>query len=179
MSVALDLVSDAEPAELGMQGDVIVMPSVPGEFTGITRSVNQLLSKLDNMPFQQIGANLADTLRGASKITNNGDLIKAIASLQGVAASAQQLLARVDTGAAPALRELPAIARSLQATLSQAAQTLASLNTGYGGDSKFSADLNRTMLQLNDAVRSVRALADLLARHPEALIRGRTNTGQE
>jgi len=27
--------------------------------------------------------------------------------------------------------------------------------------------------QLTDTVRSVRALADLLARHPEALIRGR------
>jgi paraquat-inducible protein B len=29
------------------------------------------------------------------------------------------------------------------------------------------------MSQLSDAARSVRILADLLARHPEALIRGR------
>jgi len=155
------------------------MPSVPGDFSGISRSVNQLLSKLKNMPFQQIGENLADTLRGASKVTNNADLAKAIASLQGVAASAQQVLARVDAGVAPALRDLPAIARDLQTTLSQASRTLVSVNTGYGGDSKFSGDLNRMMLQLNDAVRSIRVLADLLARHPEALIRGRTNTGQE
>ena len=35
------------------------------------------------------------------------------------------------------------------------------------------------MPELNDAVRSVRSLADLLARHPEALVRGRTNTGPE
>jgi paraquat-inducible protein B len=33
--------------------------------------------------------------------------------------------------------------------------------------------------QLNDTVRSFRALADLLSRHPEALIKGRTNTGKE
>jgi len=179
MSVSMEMVSDAEPAELGLEGDVIVMPSVPGDFSGISRSVNQLLSKLKNMPFQQIGENLADTLRGASKVTNNADLAKAIASLQGVAASAQQVLARVDAGVAPALRDLPAIARDLQTTLSQASRTLVSVNTGYGGDSKFSGDLNRMMLQLNDAVRSIRVLADLLARHPEALIRGRTNTGQE
>jgi paraquat-inducible protein B len=35
------------------------------------------------------------------------------------------------------------------------------------------------MLQLNDMARSFRALADLLTRHPEALIRGRTSTGPE
>jgi paraquat-inducible protein B len=35
------------------------------------------------------------------------------------------------------------------------------------------------MLQLTDTARSVRVLADLLARHPEALIRGRTDQGPE
>ena len=35
------------------------------------------------------------------------------------------------------------------------------------------------MPQLTDAARSIRALADLLSRHPEALIKGRTNTGKE
>ena len=33
--------------------------------------------------------------------------------------------------------------------------------------------MNRLMGQLSDAARSVRILADLLSRHPEALIRGR------
>jgi paraquat-inducible protein B len=32
------------------------------------------------------------------------------------------------------------------------------------------------MAQLTDAVRSFRALADLLTQHPEALLRGRANT---
>ena len=35
------------------------------------------------------------------------------------------------------------------------------------------------MAQLNDGVRSIRLLADFLDRHPEALIRGRANTGAE
>jgi paraquat-inducible protein B len=33
--------------------------------------------------------------------------------------------------------------------------------------------------QITDAARSIRALTDLLSRHPEALIKGRTNTGKE
>jgi transposase InsO family protein len=54
-----------------------------------------------------------------------------------------------------------------------------SINTGYGDDSKFRRDLDRLLPQLTEAARSIRALSDLLARHPEALIKGRTNTGKE
>ena len=43
----------------------------------------------------------------------------------------------------------------------------------YGGDSRFNRELDRLMPQLNETVRSFRALADLLARNPEALIKGR------
>ena len=39
--------------------------------------------------------------------------------------------------------------------------------------------LDRLLPQLTDAARSIRALTDLLSRHPEALIKGRTNTGKE
>ena len=141
--------------------------------------MNDLLTKLNGMPFQQIGSSLADMLRGASKVANSPDLTKSIAALQGVMASAQQVLTRVDAGVAPAMRELPSIARNLDATLTQASQALASANSGFGDNSRFRADLNRTILQLSDTARSVRVLADLLARHPEALIRGRTDRGEE
>ena len=40
-------------------------------------------------------------------------------------------------------------------------------------------DIDRLMPQLTETARSIRALSDLLARHPEALIKGRTNTGKE
>ena len=179
MSVALDVVPDAAPAELSEEGNVLVVPTVAGGLAGLTRSVNELLAKLNGLPFQQIGSSLAEVLTGASKVANNPDLTKAIAALQGVMASTQQVLARVDAGAGPALRELPSIARNLDTTLLAASKALASVSSGYGDDSRFRSDLSRTILQLSDTARSVRVLADLLARHPEALIRGRTDGGQE
>jgi hypothetical protein len=42
-----------------------------------------------------------------------------------------------------------------------------------------SASWLNAMAQTNDAVRSLRALADLLTRHPEALVRGRTDSGTQ
>jgi hypothetical protein len=42
-----------------------------------------------------------------------------------------------------------------------------------GGQSAQNADLPRLISELTDAARSVRALADYLDEHPEALVRGR------
>jgi paraquat-inducible protein B len=54
-----------------------------------------------------------------------------------------------------------------------------SIGNGYGDNTKFNRDLERLLLQTTDAVRSIRSLADLLARHPDALIKGRPPGGLE
>ena len=41
----------------------------------------------------------------------------------------------------------------------------------------FGRNASRLLAQLSDTARSFRVLADLLTRHPEALIRGRTEQG--
>ena len=92
---------------------------------------------------------------------------------------ARDLMHKLDTDAGPALARLPQIAADLQETLAKANKLAGSLNTAYGGDSRFSRELERLLPQLNETARSFRALADLLARHPEALIKGRTNTSRE
>ena len=105
--VALIMVPDAKPAEIELDGDIIIMPTVPGQFAGITDSVNQLLTKVNQMPFEQIGANLNETLHGFNDLANSRELKEALASLQGMLVDAQNLLKRLDADLAPALRQLP------------------------------------------------------------------------
>jgi paraquat-inducible protein B len=50
---------------------------------------------------------------------------------------------------------------------------------GYGGNSDFQRNLSRLLDQVDEAARSIRLLADFLDRHPEALLRGRTNQATE
>ena len=114
-----------------------------------------------------------------NELANGRELRQSLVSLQATLASTQELVKRLDAGASPALKQLPGLASNLQSTLTQANKLLASADTGYGDNSRFSRNLDRLMLQLNDMARSFRALADLLTRHPEALIRGRTDTGAE
>ena len=57
--------------------------------------------------------------------------------------------------------------------MANANKLVLSLDTGYGDNTKFNRDLERLLVQANDSLRSIRALSDLLARYPEALIKGR------
>jgi paraquat-inducible protein B len=150
---------------------------VPGQFAGITDAVNQLLAKVDKLPFEQIGQSVNDTLKGIDGLVNGPELTQSLVSLRTALASVEDLAKQLDQGLAPAVRQLPGIASGLQGTVTQANRLLLSADRGYGDNSRFSRDVDRLMQQLNDAARSLRILADLLARHPEALVRGRTGQG--
>ncbi len=161
MAVTLDNYPDAPPAEARVEDGVVLLPTTPGEFEDLSKSVSGIMRKLDQMPFTQIGQNLDDTLHGLNELANGPELRQPLAAL------------------GPAAKKLPEIAAGLQETLTHANKLLGSAETGYGDNSKFLRDTDRAMLQLNDAAQSIRMLADILSRHPEALVRGRADTGRE
>ncbi len=72
------------------------------------------------------------------------------------------------------------MANQLQKAVINTDRLMVSLDAGYGDNTKFNRRLDRLLVQSNDAVvSSIRSLADLLARHPEALIKGRPKGGIE
>lgn len=179
MEVALEFDPSAPPSTVGIENGTLVVPTVQGGLGDITRSVNELLAKVNAMPFEQIGQNLDTLLVSANNLTNGPDVKQTLQSLAATMSDVHALVQRLDAGATPALRRLPAMADELQATLSNTNKLVASANSGYGNNSQFHRGLVHLMSQLSDMVQSLRSLADLLQRHPEALIRGRTNRGNE
>jgi paraquat-inducible protein B len=172
--VAIKQITDAPPASIGLAGDEFVIPSSEsGGLDSITASAAALLTKINRIDFDAIGASLVGTVKGLDGIVNGPQLKQTLASLQGTLADAQDFVHKVDTGAGPAMAKVPDIANQLDSAITQINRLVTSLNAGYGGDSRFNRELDRLMPQLNETVRSFRALADLLARNPEALIKGR------
>ncbi|MGA3123421.1 MAG: MlaD family protein [Polyangiaceae bacterium] len=139
---------DTTAGPLPKEGNATVLPSQGGGIDGLTSSLADVATKVDSIPFDQIGAN-------------------ANAALVGI----ERLVDRVDTEAGPALERLPEIAQEMAQVAKSASLTLGP--AGYGQNSDFQHDLQRVLSEVNDAVRSFRALGDYLDRHPEALIRGR------
>jgi paraquat-inducible protein B len=167
-NVALDFVTDAPPATVTMEGEDFVLPTTEsGGFAGLASSANDLLGKVNSIPFDQIGKSLNGILKSVNDMTQGPQLKKALTDLSAMIASAQGMVQRLDT------KQLPELTAGLEKTLTSANKLVLSLDSGYGDNTKFNRDLDRLMAQTTDAVRSMRALADLLARHPEALIKGR------
>ncbi len=161
LMVSLDFSPDAAKATVTRDGKAIVLPSMTGGLNSILASFSDISQKLDRLPLDELSANLNATLRSA-----NG-------ALSGV----EQLARTTNQGLAPTLRRLPEITTELQGTLSGANRFLSQADRGYGGNSHFARELDRAMTELGDTARSIRQLTDFLDRHPEALIRGRSEYG--
>lgn len=175
--ISLEIVTGAEPAEVGFADGVIIMPAVPGQFAGILEAVNQLLVRIEAVPFQQIGENLNNTLAGADALVRSPELQASLTSLQATLAAAEETVRRLDAAAAPVLRGLPPLVANLNTAVGQANRLIVSANRGYGDESQFRRDLDRMLEQISAAARSLRSLADTLNRNPEALVRGRATQG--
>ena len=178
--VALDFLHDAPPVQVTMKDGDFVLPTAPGGgFSGLQASANDLLDKVNTIPFDQIGKNLDAILKSVNDLASGPQMQKALTQLAGTIAVVEQVTKHVDAGTAPALKQLPEMASQLQKTVTNANKLLLSVDAGYGDNTRFSRNLERLLAQLNDAVGSIRSLADLLARHPEALIKGRPAGGVE
>lgn len=172
--LAMEINPNAPAAATEKQDDAYLIPPLDGDQGDIAASAAALIARLHTIPFEQIGDNLNKTLAGASGTINDPQLRQALAALTGTLNAAQALMVSLNKGTDPLLRRMPGIASGLEEAVKNVSKLTGSLDTSYGGGSQFNRDTGRLLLQLTDAARSVRILAELLARHPEALIRGRS-----
>jgi paraquat-inducible protein B len=180
MLVSLEVVPDAPAATLTMRDGAFVFPTTEsGGFSGLEASVGDLLNKVNAIPFASTGQSLNAMTKNMSELTNGPQLQQALTGLAGTMSAAELVLKKLDTDMGPTLKQLPEVATLLEATLKQTNQLERSVDTGYGDDTQFHRDLDRLMAQTTDAVRSFQALSNLLTRHPEALLRGRPESGSQ
>ena len=172
--VALEFVPDAPPATVTMESGSFVIPSADGGgLAGLAGSATELLTKVNSIPFDQIGKSLNGILQAGNDAANSAQLRQTLIELAAAITSVKDLASNMDHDLSPAMRQLSPIVANLQATVTSANLLVKSLDSGYGHDTKFNRDLERLLTQANEAVTSIRSLADTLSRNPEALIKGR------
>jgi paraquat-inducible protein B len=147
LAVDLDMFPDAAPATVTLGEEYPELPTVPTPLGEITASLSRLVGRLEQVPIEQMGI----------------DLQASLAALHKTLAQAEQLTRAVNTDLTPAVI----------GTARQAEQTLASANALIGPDSSASRELKQLLLELVEAARSVRLLAEHLEEHPESLLRGK------
>ncbi len=179
LAISLEFPPNPVPAQVSMEGDALVLPTLGGGLSGLITSASEIMQKVDAIPFTQIGNNANALLSTLSATIGGPEVKQALNAATGALVDVQGLVKRTDAGLTPLMKRLPEISNNLDQTLSRASQLVGSVDNGYGSNSQFSRDLERLMSQFNDAARSIRLLANFLDAHPEALIRGRTNQGAD
>lgn len=170
--IELEFVPDAPGATVDYSG---ALPEVPtaasGDLGSLMSSANQFMDKLGQLPIAQIGTAVHNILAHVDQATSGPELSRAVKSLDRSLANLDQITQKANQQVGPTLESLHRAADAGDQTL-EAAQRL----MGAGGDR--SRDLPAMIHELTDSLRSIRALADYLDQHPEALLRGRTGQAQ-
>jgi len=145
--VALDFFPKAPPAKIDLTKSPIELPTVANSLDEIQSQVQEIASKLNKVPYEQIAQDLRTTL----------------ATLNKTLTSAEQTVTRINNDVTP---ELAAAMKDVRKTVNTAERTLAD-------DSPLQQDMRQTLQELTRAAGSVRVLTDYLERHPESLLRGK------
>ena len=154
--VAFDFFPNAPKAKIDWSRDPVELPVMPGAITDLEQKVTGILAKLDNLPYEAIGA----------------DLTKALASLDQTLKSADKAVNRIDAEVTPGLRTT---IEELRRTLSGADGVLKNADaTLVGPNAPAQQDLRDALQEIARAARSLRILTDYLEQHPEALLRGKS-----
>jgi paraquat-inducible protein B len=146
--VTLDFFPDAKPAKLDWAKQPIVLATVPGTLEELQTTLLHISRKLDNVPIDDMAA----------------DLHKAIKSMDQALQSTDKLVKQLDADVAPQAR----------VTLEQAHKTLAAAERTLSADAPLQQDLRDALREIGRSAESLRTLTDYLDRHPESLIRGKT-----
>jgi paraquat-inducible protein B len=145
--VALDFFAKAPAAKVDVAKSPLELPTVPNSLDELQSQVQEIVTKLNKVPFDQIGADVRTTL----------------AALDKTLASAEQLARTLNSDVSP---EITAAMKDARKTLNSAERTLAQ-------DAPLQQDVRQTLQELTRAAGSVRVLTDYLERHPESLLRGK------
>ena len=145
--VALDFFPKSPAAKIDVTKNPIELPTVPNSLDEIQSQVQEIATKLNKVPYEQIAADLRTTL----------------ATLNKTLTSTEQTVNRINSDVTP---ELAAAMKDVRKTVNTAERTLAD-------DSPLQQDMRQTLQELTRAAGSMRILTDYLERHPESLLRGK------
>jgi paraquat-inducible protein B len=171
--IELDFRTDVPPDGLDRSGPVPRIPAVPTDLQAITASVTGLLTRLAELPLEDIVDNLEHMTGTLDSLFASPELATGLVDFSAAAGDLRTLMGELSGNAGPLLGGVQATLRSLRAAIEQSERTLREANTFLGEGSTTRFQVERVLQELTAAARSIRSFADSLERDPGSLIRGR------
>ena len=157
--VALDFFPDAKKASFDPTRQPIELPTQPGSFEELQKTVTSIAAKLDKLPMDKIAGDLRAALQGLDRTLKDTDA----------------LVKRFDSDITPEARAAIADVRK---TMEEARSTLQQAGGALAGDAPLQQNAREALREVTRAAQALRTLADTIERHPESLLRGKQKEEQ-
>lgn len=161
--VDLEYFPEAPAAEITVYNDLPVMPSMASSSEKLMHDVSKFAARLGQFPIEDIGRDLQQAIGGLSRLLNSPELQELPGELKQVMVNIEQTTQSIDSSTLPQINE----------AIAEMEKLLSDIGKWFGADSQLYDDLGGALREIAEAAQSIRNVADLLERHPEALIQGK------
>ena len=181
----------------GAEPGTLELPTIPSDIDLLKANVTSVLQKIAALPLEQIASESLATVKSANELVGNlntqvqplsdnlkGALDEATLTLKEAHARLElrngEPMQNLNETLADARRliddlnnNIGPLAKDTLATLEQARHTLLAAQATVSPDSTLYFQLNRTLREIQAMASSIRAFADYMQRHPDALLTGK------
>jgi paraquat-inducible protein B len=183
-SIDLDFMPDRPARFSGVEN--VPYPEVPTAPTGMEMLNDKLegtLSKIADLPLDEVVKQVEATLKSAQTLLDSGDLRGAIRNLKVTLATADRTLETANgtmghvDGLLSDLRQTAASSndtiKSLRTSVEQLNRTLATIDRNVERTADTQLEAAQTLDEMRETMKSLRFLLETLQVHPEALVQGK------
>ena len=182
-SIDLDLRPETAARLSGIRSRYPEIPSAPTGMEVINERVEATLKKISDVPIDEVLLQLDTTLKSLQTALDGGDVPGTMrrmrTTLDGAArtfAAAEKAVGQVDGVSGQATATLASVdqtMKGLQKTLERLDKTLATVERNVEGTAELRSETLKTVEEMNELMKSLRSLVDMLQQHPESLLRGK------
>lgn len=164
--VNLEIHDDLPPPKtIENYNELLVIPSLPSPTEDIMKGVASIVKKMDQLPLEEIGSDLQGTTAGINKLVNSSKLQNTVHTLNEILKDLKVTTKTLNSHTVPQANK----------NIIEMEKLIKDMDSWVDEDSPLYDDLRKTLDELSRAAQSISDLADMLERHPEALIQGKNN----
>ena len=150
-----------------LNAEFIELAAVTSSSKEVQKNITEAIREIQNIPFEQLFAQLLQTLQGIDQLVRSDAVQQSVHSLAKSLKSSEKILANFS-------RDSKAISQELRGTLHYSHRALKKVDSAV---EPILEELPQTMTETLEEVRrsaqSLRLLADYLEQHPESIIKGK------
>lgn len=168
--IGMEIYPAASPQTLRTDDAHPVVPTIPNTMVEVASTVRRMVERIENLPMEAVLADIREAAQQVEVMTGSETMESAIDNIDKSFAEFRQITAGFADGTLPRINDMLDQAR---ASLARSEQALDGIGRVMDESAPAVYNLNRLLLDLQEAARAIEALADYLERHPDAIVFGK------